>query len=424
MNRKKYIIIGVILMILIGTSLFFINSKDISAKATVASEVDLGIPTELIKVYKGDIIKDLNYVGTITPKKSVTVSPSLPGQIMKTYVEEGNIVKIGDPLFKLDDSGLSASLNTASKKVETLKTKESYLNGKLENFRTSSPFVKKLENLNSNYEYIKGESEKLEKLYQADAIAKTDYDKLIQEVDSTRLQIEELESTMNYEYDNLAHERNITQKQLEEANASINEINIQAGNTLIKSPIAGIVKKIHQEEGNFAPMGQALVNIDDNSQFIVKINVSESDIDKIDVGDKVILKSKALDTNITTEISKIIPNVNPKTRIGEIEIGPIKANKEMKLLAGNSIDVSIIIDQIKDKIIIPKSAIKILGDQSLVYKYEDGIVKEIKIKTGLTVGDNVEVTDGLEIGDKISVKNLSKLHDGSKVYVIEGIEEQ
>lgn len=422
MNRKKYIFIVMAVIVIIGGTVAVKNIKGEEVdKSMATSQSDLGIPTELIDVGKSHMVEDISYIGTISSKKSATVSPAIGGQIVNIYVEEGSMVKAGDILAKIDDRQLNASYITAEKKLETLRTNYSYLNAEVGSFYSTNPLVKKQDTLKSNYEYIKGESGKYKELYDEGAIAKTAYDKIKQEEETAYLQLAELEATTKDAYNKLSHERNMIESQIDEVSSSLNEIRIKMEETIIRAPIQGVVKKLYYHEGDLAGMGRPFADIDNNDELLVEVNISESDINKISLGDKAILKIRGLSNDITTTVSKIIPNVNPNTRIGIVEIGPIKSEEGVSLVAGNSAEVNIVTNEVKDKLIIPKSTIKTLNDESMVYLYKDGIVEETKIVTGLTVGENREVVEGLEEGDQIAIKNLSKLYNGAEVYVFKGV---
>lgn len=425
MNKKKYITITIIAVIVIGLVLALKNvTEKKESETTSSSKKDLGIPINLVGVDKNDIIEDLNYIGTISPNKSVIVSPTIGGQIVDIYVDEGDLVQSGDLLAKIEDSEINASYDTAEKKLESLETNKSYLNSELESFYNTSPLVKKQETLASNYEYIKEESEKYKQLYEEGAIAKTEYNKIKQEENTIYLQLAELKATTDDTYSKLKHERDMVEGQINEVRSSLQELEIKMDKILIKAPRKGIVKKIYYEKGELAAMGMPFVDIDDNDELLVNVNITESDLKKINIGDDAILNVESLDSKITTKVSKLIPNINPSTRVGTLEIGPIKVEEGSTLISGSSIDVSIIINEVKDKLVIPKSTIKKINDESIVYLYEDGKVKEKKIKTGLTVGEMTEVVEGLEEGDKIASTNLSKLYENAKVYVFEGVEKK
>lgn len=424
MNKKKYILIAAAVIVVIGGIVTFKNIQGKRAdKSAFAIEDDLGIPIELVTVGKSHIVEDISYIGTISSKKSTRLSPTIGGQILNMYVEEGSVVQSGDILAKIDDSQLAASHLTTQKKLETLRTNYSYLNGEVENFHSTNPLVKKKDTLTSNYEYIKGEREKYQQLYEEGAIAKTEYEKIKQEEDTVYLQLEEIQATANDAYNKLKHERHMVERQIDELASSINEMEIKIDETLIRAPRKGLVKKIYYEEGELAQMGMPFAEIDDNDEFLVNVNITESDLNKINLEDKVALKIKGVEDEIITRVSKINSNINPETRVGTIEIGPIKAEEGVSLVSGNSAELRIIINEVKDKLVIPKSTIKKLDDENIVYLYKDGIVTERKITTGLTVGENTEVIEGLVEGDKIAAKNLSKLYQDAKAYVFKGAEE-
>lgn len=426
MNKKKHIIVILTILILfIALSGVKIKKRDknaINNEEKLQTQLNLGIPIETMRVGKSDLIESINYVGTIKPTKSVAISPVIGGQIVDIYVEEGDQVNKGDLLAKIDDKQLKANLDGVLKKLETLKENNSYLEEEIKKFYISNPLIKKLEVLESNYKYLDGESKKYERLYCEGAISKSLYEKIKQEADIAYLQLEELKATIDDTYNKLLHEKNITEKQMEELNSSINELHIKNEYTLIKSPIQGIVNSVYYEIGEYAAIGKPFISVDDNNELIVEVNIPENDLNKISTSNKVVLKSKESSKEVVTKIKKIFPSVNPSTRIGVIEIGPINPDESIKLVSGNSVDVNIITNEAKDKIIIPKNAIKRLNNEKIVYQYKDGIVKEIKISTGLIVEDSVEVVKGLKEGDKIAVKNLSKLYDGAKVYVFKGVD--
>lgn len=421
MNKKKLILIVIFSVIIFATVVKNINTAS-GSKESAAKESDLGIPIKLETVVKGNLTKAINYVGTIEPKSSTTISPSIAGQIVQVYVEEGSSVKYGDILVKVDDSQLRASLETAQKKLETLNTNYNYLVNEINDFYETNPLLKQLETAESNYEYLKNEKSNYESLYEEGAIPKTTFDKLVQETNNAYLKLEELKATTQNTYDNLVHEKDMASKQMEELNSSINELNVKIQDTVIKAPISGVVKMIEGDVGDLAVVGKPLVAIDDNKELIVKVNVSERDINRIFVGSKGALKISGLEGEINTVVSKIVPNVNPNTRIGLIELGPIQNEKSAMLFSGNSAEVEIIVNEAKDKLIIPKNSIKNLNSKDIVYLYMDGIVKETEITTGITVGESTEVTKGIKEGDKIATTNLSKLYENAAVYVFKGEE--
>lgn len=423
-TKRIFIVLMIGVIVIVGAARIkkIYADKEVDGNIT-ASQKDLGIPIELVTVSKDNIVEDISYIGTMSSNESTIVSSAIGGQIKEINVEEGSMVKAGDILAKIDDNQFTASYATSEKKLNTLRTNYNYLKKEAENFYSTSSLIKKLESATSNYEYIEDKSEKYEKLYNEGAVSKTEYDKIKQEKETAYFKLEELKATIDDAYNKLIHERDMAESQISEVKASQNELSIKIEDTLIRAPINGVVKKIHYDRGDLAVMGRPFVNIDNNEELIVKVNITESDLNKINVGDRAVLNVEGLSEEITTTVSKIIPNLNPNTRVGTLEIGPIKSKEGIKFVSGNSAEVDIIINEVEDKLIVPKSTIKNLDGENVVYLYEGGKVKERKINTGITVGERTVVTKGLKQGDKIAIKNLSKLYQDARVYVFKGVEQ-
>ena len=422
MKKNKLIFIIPIVILIIGGVAAFKVLPDISKNKEVASQEaskELGIPTEVANVETGSLTKEINYIGTIEPKNSVVLSPKITSQVVEVNVQEGDSVKKGDIIAKLDDSQLVAALDTTVKKIETLQVSYAYLNEEVQKYYTSNPMVKKIETLEVNYAYLNDEEEKYRILYEQGAVSKSTYDKIKHEKDMIKMQLEEVKASSEDAYNKLKNQRDTTEMQLKELQAKVNELNISIEETNIVAPVSGRVRMVYYKTGNLAMVGKPFAVIDDTESLIAKVNVSEQDLKKISVGSKTVLNITGVKDGIEAKVTRIMPSVNANTRIGEVEIG-IAELDGMNIATGTSVEVKFITDEIKEGIVISKTAIKKLKDKEFVYVIENDVVREQEIKTGLVVGDKVQVIEGLNAGEKIAVKNLTRIYDGAKVYVVKG----
>jgi membrane fusion protein (multidrug efflux system) len=74
-------------------------------------------PVEVVKAKSGTILRRVNAVGTLTAVQSVTLHPEVSGKIAKIYYKEGETVKEGAPLFKIDDALYKAKFKEAEARV-------------------------------------------------------------------------------------------------------------------------------------------------------------------------------------------------------------------------------------------------------------------------------------------------------------------
>lgn len=425
MKKSKLIIIAAVAMLIIGVVIAFnvlpnvFQNIQVKQAASQQDPNDLGISTEVANVEASSLTKEINYIGTIEPKNSVVLSPKVTSQVFKVNVQEGDSVKKGDIIGKLDDTQLVAALDTIVKKIETLQVSYMYLNEEVQKYYTSNPMVKKIETLKVNYTYLSNEEQKYRILYEQGAVSKSTYDKVKHEKDVLEMQLEEAKASSEDAYNKLKNQRDTAEAQLKELHASLNELNINIAETSMVAPISGKVRILYYETGDLAAAGKPFAVVDDICSLKAKVNVSEQDLGKISVGSKTVLNITGIKGGIEAKVTRIMPSVNANTRVGELEIEIAELNG-MNIATGTSVEIKFITDEIKEGIVITKNAIKNLKDKELVYIVENDTAREQEIKTGLVVGDNVQIIEGLNVGQKIAVRNLTKIYDGAKVYIVKG----
>lgn len=369
--RKQLI---VILLVMVATTGFIYYKKIPAESIQLAStndielEKDLGIPVKTVKTVEQKLARKISYVGTIHPKKTVQVSAKAPLQITELNIQEGDYVRKGENIAILDSSAIKAKLQTIEVKIEKTEL---------------------------NFQYLSKEIEKYKVLYGEGAVSKSAYDKMI-------------------------HEKNMVEMQLKELYATKNELYTSLQDNIIRSPINGIVRNVNYSSGDLATIGKPVAIIDDVSSFTIKVNVSESDLKKMTRETPVLLSISETGKKLESKITQIMPSLNPKTRIGQIEIRDLELKDMDNIVIGSSVLVEFVIDEVDKALVVPADSIKQLADKEVVYKITGDIVEEIPVKTGIEVGDKIQITQGLEEGDEIAFNNINKLYNGAKVYVFRG----
>lgn len=423
MKKKKGLYLITIVLVVTIIVVGLIKNIGKNNKGLEASNTDLGIPTEIQEVKSSELIEKISYVGTVESEDSVILSPKITSEVDELVFKEGDIVKKGDIIARLDDSQFVVKLNTALQKIETLETNYAYLNREVETYYEGNPSVKKVETAKENFNYLKNEAEKYKTLYEYGAIPQNSYDKIKHERDTVQKQLEELNAASENTYNKLVHEENMTSMQLKELYAMVEELNVSLEDTMIHAPIDGRIRMIDYSLGDLAMAGRPFVIIDGIESHVIKVQVGEQDLAKINIGTKAIVSITGQDNSIEAEVTNIMPNVNPVTRIGEVEVSfTVKDNRDMMI--GTSVQVEFVINETEQGLVIETAFIKDLEDSQIVYVLENGHVYEREIKTGLVVENKAQVLEGLHEGEKIACKNLTKLYEGAKVYVFQGADKK
>lgn len=199
--------------------------------------------------------------GTVISDNEKIITSRYMGFIKSVYVSEGDFVKKGEVLYKIDSS------NIDSKKKEALYSLQIQENN--------------LENVKTNYERYK-------RLYAKDLVPKYD--------------VEQLELKL----------KNI-KNMIAIANAKLKEVNNQYKYLKVVAPNDGLIIKKSIKSGEMAMPTTPAIILSDLNSLKIKTNINESDLKKIKIGQKAKIYIESLNFETRGKISSIIPNVNDMT---------------------------------------------------------------------------------------------------------------
>lgn len=170
----------------------------------------------------------------------------------------------------------------------------------------------------------------------------------------------------------------------------------------LKADVNGVVTNKMVELGDYVAAGMPIYEISDLSELWVLFDVYESDLAWIKEGSEVSYTVESLPgKSFEGKISFIDPLINPQTRVATARI---EVNNKQHLLKPQMFVSGLVenpIDQGKDEIIIPQSAVLWTGKRSVVYVRENGGFKMQEITLGAVLGENYVVQDGLQKGEEI-----------------------
>lgn len=185
----------------------------------------------------------------------------------------------------------------------------------------------------------------------------------------------------------------------------------------IEAPISGVVTQVGLQQNALSSSGVPLVTIANMEKFKAKLQVLEEDIQKVALGDSVVISSPAFSANCRGVISKIYPVVqsegvsSEKTVAVEVEI----TTGASQLKPGFTANGTIFIGNSRELITIPYEAIsQDSSHQEYVYVYEQGKAVRRNISTGQELLYTVEVTSGLTTAD-IVLMNPEEIPSGAAV---------
>lgn len=364
----------VLLVLLIGAFLYYQNSQ---------KPQDEYIFT---KAKKGDLIDSVDASGEVFAADLVTIGAQASGQVKNLYVKIGDKVKAGDKIADIDSIKQKNILKQQLAQLEILKAQ-----------------------LNSAKIAAK--------------IAKTQYDR---EAKLAKMEATSIASLEKFKNDFILKQAGLkeVEAKIEQTQIEIETAKTNLSYTNIVAPMDGVIVAVLVKVGqtiNASQTTPAIAYIADLSKMQIKMQISESDITKIKVGDKVVYNVLAepkrkfggvlslIDPGLST-LSDGEYKISSGSSLAVYYYATLDVNNDDNFLRiGMTTQNKIIINEIKDALIVPTIAIKTAEDGSnyVLVKKEQDIV-QIPVKIGISSSINTQILSGLQEGDEVISSSLSR----------------
>lgn len=213
---------------------------------------------------------------------------------------------------------------------------------------------------------------------------------------------------------------------LTQALAQVDNIKALIAKKTIRAPFAGRLGIRQVNLGQVINDGQTIVDLQNLDPIYVNFYLPQQNIDRIRTGLKARVTTDALPGQVLTcEITTISPEVDAATR--NILVQGILANPDEQLRTGMYVNVTVVLPQEKDVLIIPSTAVLYAPYSDSVFvieekKDEEGkpagkTVRQQFVRLGEKRGDYITVTSGLKAAETIVSTGVFKLRNGQAVVV-------
>lgn len=362
---------------------------------------------ETKKIAKIDIVETVSATGKIQPEIEVKLSSEVSGEVIELPIVEGQQVKKGDLLVRVNPDIYQSSLNRSQ--------------ATLQNTRAG------LNQAEASLKEAQASYSRNKQLFEKGIISKADWDKAI-----SVFEIAQANKQSAY-------------YGVQSAAATVNEARDNLNRTNIYAPMSGTISKLSVELGERVVgtqqmAGTEILRVANLSHMEVEVDVNENDIVKVSIQDSAIVEVDAYlkkeFKGIVTEIansadgvltSDQVTNFKVKVRILEESYKDLLEGKPehfSPFRPGMTATVDIISDKRNDIIGVPISSIVIKTDTSTVKKgkkkekkietdseekfecvfVKDGEKAKLKvIKTGIQDDTNIEIISGLEVDEEVII---------------------
>jgi len=369
-SRNKTILIAVALAVAIILGfLFFSGMLSPAVKAQVAS---------VSQIYPSQTFTLLNASGYIVAQRKAAVASKITSQLVALYVEEGSRVKKDAVIARLEGQDAAASRNQAAANLAQTKAE---LADATAAYNRSKQLVKQGYIARSDFD-----------------TAEARYYKAVAGVAAARAALKSADVAIEY--------------------------------TLIRAPFDAVVLTKNADIGDIVPpLGAAanakasVVTLADMDSLQVEVDVSESNIGKISIGQPCDIQLDSLpDMRFRGQAHMIVPTADRSKATVMVKVRFI--DKDPRILPEMSAKVAFLSRPVDEKEMksftaVNKSALVIKDNGPWLFLVEGNKVKLTQVKTGRQLGEMVEILEGAKAGDKIVAKPVEGLRDGSRIDVEE-----
>jgi HlyD family secretion protein len=341
------------------------------------------------KVQRGKVEETVSNskAGTVKVRQRAKLSPEIGGRVTYLGAREGEKVKAGQLLLKLEDSDLKASLSLAERALQSARSsmKEACVAA----------------------DWAARELERNRALNQQGIVAEAILDQARNRYDAAKARCEATKA-----------EAKRAESAIEMARANLRKAELRA-------PFDGVIAQLSTEVGEWItpnPPGVPIppvIDILDNSRVYVQAPIDETDAGRLQIGLPVRISLDPYpNKTFPGKLSRIAPfvqDIEGQNRTVDVEAEFNELNFARTLLPGTSADLEVILSSHENVLRIPTYAL-MEGNKVLIV--DQGKLISRNVKSGLRNWEFTEIEDGLKAGDLVALSlDIAQVKEGAQVRV-------
>ena len=443
-SRKRRWVFIILLIIILGL---------IAAAVYKNSTKPKGTAVVFDTVQKRTIDEKVSASGRIFPETEIKISSDVSGEIVELYVMEGDSVKAGQLLAKIDPESYVSTVQRGKAAVSGAKSRMAVSKSQKESsIAQKEQIMVQLKNAEKIHE-------RNVQLLKDGIISQAEFDQSDSNVENLQANVRAAEASIRSAEESIKG----AQFDVESAQATLNEFQTNLGRTTIKAPVSGIISSLSVEKGErvvgtIQMTGTEMMRIANLQTMEVQVDVSENDIVRVSLGQEVDIEVdaylgetfKGKVTEIANSASNIatagmslntdqVTNFLVKIRIDAGSYADASSKQKYPFRPGMSASVDVYTNTESDVLSVPIQAVTAREKEESKNKDEDDdrekkdsdfneivfvasgdTVMMKTVTTGIQDDEFIQVLSGLEMDEKI-IKGpyaaiSSKLDDGSQIY--------
>jgi HlyD family secretion protein len=365
------------------------------------------LPVTVTPVVRGKAVDAVYATGTVEADDRVNVKAKTSGSIAQILVKEGDAVKKGDLLARIDNPVVTFDLKRGKADLGAASAQAGSDAPQIAALRAQARGVE------AELRTTRAELDRQEELLEGGALAAA-------ELDRTKSRVAQLEAGLAQ---NQAEQRALRIDL--SANAARQAVQVESltsrvADTEVRAPLDGVVLAKAIELGEVVTVNQPLFKVGDTRRLVLEVSVDEADVSKVHDGRDAAKASPAAislyafpNQIFKGHVFEILPDANRERKafLVKVELDTPPPG----LRSGMSAEVNIIAHE-KDQVLLAPSEAEAGG---AVWIARGGRATRRPIRVGIRDLLRLEVTEGLEEGDRVILDGQDKLDEGKRITATE-----
>jgi membrane fusion protein, multidrug efflux system len=351
------------------------------------------VPVVAAKAVTRDVPIDLQAVGTVEASSAVTVKSQVSGELIQVFFREGDFVKKGDELFKIDSRTYEAQLNQAQANLAKDEASLAQIEANL---------ARDL----AQQKYAQAEASRNQNLYEKHLVSK-------EQAEQSSSGAEAASATVRADQAAIQSARS----SIDATKAAIANARVMLSYASIRSPLSGRTGSLAVNEGNLVGPNTDLVTINQIEPIYVGFSIPQNQLSTIKKGQTVTVTKQ--DIASSTEEGKLffIDNAVDATT-GTILVKAAFTNRSHTLWPGEFVRVVLRLGTRAGALIVPSQAVQTGQAGPFVFVVKpDQTVESRPVTPGMRVNGEIVIESGLTPGETIVTEGQLRLVATSRVQV-------
>lgn len=354
--------------------------------------------------------------GTLQPLEDAVASFEVGGRLVELNRKEGDSVKAGDVLARVDAQDYSLQVASSNASVQqTAAALRKVNNGAREQEVVQARLV--LEKATAAYQKVRDDFKRIEALYRENAISQSEYESARNGLTIAEKDLQNAQQTFSLVAQGArAEDKDLSRASYNQAVVAKELAATTLAKTQLRAPISGTILAKLSSTGTLVSPGTPVYRVGNIDTLKVVLPVPDREISAWKTGEMVSLELYGQKRD--AKVVKIFPATNQST--GTIGVEVQVPNPQHDWFAGQVVKATKTLKG-QEGIFVPVEAVLSRGqsDAHVFVHVGDKAVKT-PVTIGQITGDKLEIKSGLKVGDELIVKGADRLFDGDPIELAGG----